>query len=122
MSAESLYRLPWDRVEFVAAGTEAPGHVFLHETGLAACMQGLKPPYAGEKRVALVAHQNEIAAASALEMSVGDYAWFDTDLRKAVAAEPENGFYLGRVTRAKLAGELYVLVDLNVKPITSIMS
>ena len=86
------------------SGTELPGHVFLHESGLAACMIGLKPVYAGEPREALIKGQFDIASASATTFSKGVPAWFDPTARLAVPTPAAGCFYLGKVTIAKSAG------------------
>lgn len=98
-------------IDFTAGAALVAGQV-LQVAGRAGVVTGLKGFASGEKASVQVEGQFEVASASGTTFAAGVLADWD-DTAKLAVATTTGDFNLGRVSRAKVSGELTVLIDLN---------
>ena len=102
---------------FLATGTLASGDIFQLADGRAAVVGGLAAIASGDVFDALVSGPVEVVCGTAVTAAVGDVMVWDDSLNTAIAnggtAVVPGDIVLGRVLKAKVSGELTVLVDLN---------
>jgi hypothetical protein len=102
-------------VELTAPSDLAPGLVVQLPDGRAGIVSGCDTVLTGDVAAIQVAGFVEVACATGTTFSKNDTAYLDYSARVAIASQTgESDFYLGRVARAKVSGELTVLVELNV--------
>lgn len=111
MATQATYVKGDSIITVTASGTLASGDVVQLADGRAAVVGGLTGVVSGEKYEAIVEGQFLVASASGTTFSLGVPVYWDDSANLAVATQ--TGWYLGRASKAKVSGELTVLVDLN---------
>jgi predicted RecA/RadA family phage recombinase len=106
-------------VRWVATAAHTGGQIVAVPDGRTGVMKGLKASAIGDTVEAYTANLFEVASASGTTFAVGAPVYFDETTRLAVAVVGSN-LYLGPAVKAKVSGELVVLIDLNVGAITAV--
>jgi predicted RecA/RadA family phage recombinase len=117
-SATALPRYPWDEVTFISAAVYQPGAIIQLADGRAAVFTGLEANAIGDPVTFKAAGVYEVVSASATTFAIGAQVNWDA-VGVAAVAKGNGSFYLGAAVQAKVAGDVTVLVALNLPTLPS---